>query len=450
VATPIRQELLDSITSADRYDRNPAELRPLRLEAAREVFKERLEQIPVLRRRAQDSGITEIRSLADLVPLLFSHTVYKSYPVALVEEKKWDRLLRWLKTLSVEDPTSVDMAGVENIDDWINRLRDAGHLILATSGSSGKCSFLNSTRGDLELKTRHFANMLGWPYLRPSADRAVFMLGPSSGPNSAIEAAQIGTKLWGRPGATHFLTEEPLQIAVVSQMAVIRKRMAEGLATPREIADFEQRAAAQAARMTAGLHALTDKILAARHEPIVLSGLWSQHMAIIQRARELGIKDGDFHPQSHISAGGGVKGVNLPNDYKEQVDRFYGEVIRGTGYGMTEQAQVLPRCDAKRYHVPPGLIMLLLDRAGETLLEPERGGGIVEGRFAFLDLLYEGRWGGLISGDKVHVDFAERCACGRWGPSILDDITRFAQPGEDDHIGCAGTIDAYVRGAMNS
>ena len=97
-----------------------------------------------------------------------------------------------------------------------------------------------------------------------------------------------------------------------------------------------------------------------------------------------------------------------------------------------------------------GNLGLLLDRAGETLLEPERGGGIVEGRFAFLDLLYEGRWGGLISGDKVHVDFAERCACGRWGPSILDDITRFAQPGEDDHIGCAGTIDAYVRGAMNS
>jgi hypothetical protein len=300
------------------------------------------------------------------------------------------------------------------------------------------------------MKTRHYANMLGWPYLRPNADRAVFMLGPSSGPNSAIESAQIGAKLWGRPGAIHFLTDEPLQIAVVSQMAVIRKRMAEGLATPGEIADFEQRAAAQAARMTAGLHALTDKILAARHEPIVLSGLWSQHMSIINRARELGVKDGDFHPRSHISAGGGVKGVNLPDDYREQVDRFYGDVIRGTGYGMTEQAQVLPRCDAKRYHVPPGLIMLLLDRAGEALIEPERGAGIVEGRFAFLDLLYEGRWGGLISGDKVHVDFAERCACGRWGPSILDDITRYAQPGEDDHIGCAGTIDAYVRGAMNS
>ena len=447
--TPVRQELLDSIIRADRYDRDPAELGPLRLEAARELFRERIEQIPVLRRRAQESGVTEIRRVADLVPLLFSHTVYKSYPVALVEQRKWNRMLQWLKTLSVEDPTSVEMTGVENIDDWIGRLRDAGHLILATSGSSGKCSFLNSTRDDLELKTRHFANMLGWPYLRPNADRPVFMLSPSNGPNSAIEAAQIGAKLWGRPGAIHFLTDEPLQISAVSEMAAIRKRMAEGVATPHEIADFEHRGTAQAARMSAALQALTDKILAARHEPIVLSGLWAQHMAIIGRARELGIKDGDFHPQSHISAGGGIKGVQLPNDYQDQVDRFYGKVIRGTGYGMTEQAQVLPRCEAKRYHLPPGLIMLLLDRAGETLFEPEPGTGVVEGRFAFLDLLYEGRWGGLISGDKVHVDFAERCACGRWGPSILDDITRYAQSGEDDHIGCAGTIDAYVRGAMN-
>jgi hypothetical protein len=39
VATPVRKELLDSITRADRYDRNPAELRSLRLEAARDAMQ---------------------------------------------------------------------------------------------------------------------------------------------------------------------------------------------------------------------------------------------------------------------------------------------------------------------------------------------------------------------------------------------------------------------------
>jgi hypothetical protein len=64
--------------------------------------------------------------------------------------------------------------------------------------------------------------------------------------------------------------------------------------------------------------------------------------------------------------------------------------------------------------------------------------------------MLEGRWGGLITGDKVTADLGGRCPCGRSGPTILDTITRYAQPGEDDHIGCAGTIDGYIRGALSS
>src|SRR4030095_7260259 len=99
---------------------------------------------------------------------------------------------------------------------------------------------------------------------------------------------------------------------------------------------------------------------------------------------ERGVPDGAFHPQSYISAGGGVKGVTLPPDYVEQVDRFWGPVMRGTGYGMTEMALLMPRCEKLRYHVPPALIMLLLDQPGEKLIAPPVGkAGVVEGRFAF-------------------------------------------------------------------
>jgi hypothetical protein len=116
---------------------------------------------------------------------------------------------------------------------------------------------------------------------------------------------------------------------------------------------------------------------------------------------------------------------------------------------MTELMNLMPRCEASRYHRPPGLITLVLDRTGERLLTAaDASGGLAEGRFGFLDLGFEGRWGGLISGDKVTIDFAARCACGRPGPTLLDNITRWAQTGEDDHIGCAGTIDNYIRGAV--
>ena len=39
---------------------------------------------------------------------------------------------------------------------YFARLWDAGHRVLATSGSSGKCSFLNQTQGDRAMKQRHF------------------------------------------------------------------------------------------------------------------------------------------------------------------------------------------------------------------------------------------------------------------------------------------------------
>jgi hypothetical protein len=179
--------------------------------------------------------------------------------------------------------------------------------------------------------------------------------------------------------------------------------------------------------------------------------MWAQYMVLIARARERGIGDGEFHPDTVVNAGGGVKGIALPPDYKEQVERFFGKVVRPGAYGMTELAQLMPRCEAGRYHRPPGLVWLILDREGERLLTAEDGmDGVVEGRFGFLDLLHEGRWGGLITGDKVTVDFKPRCACGRHGPTLFDNITRFAQAGEDDHIGCAGTIDGYIRGALNA
>jgi hypothetical protein len=60
-------------------------------------------------------------------------------------------------------------------------------------------------------------------------------------------------------------------------------------------------------------------------------------------------------------------------------------------------------------------------------------------------LSLDGRWGGVISGDKISIDFSP-CACGNKGPSIRDDIARYADLEGDDKIGCAGTVDAYVRG----
>jgi hypothetical protein len=87
-------------------------------------------------------------------------------------------------------------------------------------------------------------------------------------------------------------------------------------------------------------------------------------------------------------------------------------------------------------------MLMLLDEGGERLIE---GGGELEGRAAFLDLSMSGRWGGVISGDRVQATY-DPCACGQKGPSIADTIVRYSELPGGDKITCSGTIDAYVRG----
>ena len=44
--------------------------------------------------------------------------------------------------------------------------------------------------------------------------------------------------------------------------------------------------------------------------------------------------------------------------------------------------------------------------------------------------------------------FEQRVEQMRFGPTLLDSISRFAQPGEQDHIGGAGTIDSHMSGTV--
>src|SRR6185503_4489255 len=61
----------------DPYDYSPSEFRSAQLAAAREMFERMRPLVPVLDRRASETGAGKIETLADLVPLLLSHTAYK-------------------------------------------------------------------------------------------------------------------------------------------------------------------------------------------------------------------------------------------------------------------------------------------------------------------------------------------------------------------------------------
>ena len=117
------------------------------------------------------------------------------------------------------------------------------------------------------------------------------------------------------------------------------------------------------------------------------------------------------------------------------------------GYGMQEASSGGRMNEWGRYELPGWIVPLLLDDTGEHLLDVREGQAT--GRMALFDVSIDGRWGGIISGDRVTIDF-DPSPTGRPGPAVTT-IDRYSDlEGGDDKLTCAGTIDSFVRGVVGS
>ena len=442
------EQLIGLKDSADPFRTPPGELAELRLEAAREYFNERRQQVPLLDRVARENRVSDISRLSDVVPLLFAHSAYKSYPLAFVKNGHWDRMLKWLRMVSTDLPAGLNLDGITDIDDWIDRLWAAGLKVATTSSTSGKASLLPRSERDHAMMRDFVRTSPGWPEgIKPAQSRHFFMIGPKGGAYVAAFSGEMIAQEWGRSDSLHYLSDQPLRVADIARRAEFRIRLAEGTATPREIVEMEEEARIQTEASQQRLDGLLETIISLRHEPQYILGLWGPLWMLMQRARARGIADGEFHPDTIISTGGGNKGASYPADYQEQILGFFGPVRTVQSYGMSEMSWYQLRCSANRYHQVPWIIPMLLDRTGEAMVKI--GHGVAEGRFGMLDVSFTGRWGGLISGDKVQIDHAPLCPCGHPGPTILPTISRYSDVG-DDRIGCAGTVDSYIRGELGT
>jgi hypothetical protein len=439
--------LVGLVDAENPFDYAPAEMLPRQLAAADERFKERVGQIKLLQNRAESGEISEIRQAADLVPLLFAHTAYKSYPEGWLMEQKWDRLGRWLDTVSTNRVKPMDTSTVTGLDDWLSRLETQAHFVSCSSGTTGKCSMMNATAQDLEFCGHALLQALIWAGLKPSHDR--MMIGPgqvASTPRNRATGRPMAEALSG-PGLAPFTPNTPpITIGGITEMVVLRKKLAEGTATPSEIAHYEEEAASREKAMKSAIEQAADAFIANREKKLHVTGMFGTLYQVVELIRARGYSGKDFNPENSTYLSGGLKRAQVPDNYREIIFETFNLKPENIvlAYGMQELNSTAPACSAGRYHMPPWVMMLLLDESGEHLIEPPASGE-VEGRAAFFDISMQGRWGGVISGDKVHATW-EPCTCGNRSPSISGDIQRYADLASGDKIACAGTIDAYVRG----
>ncbi|WP_053136312.1 hypothetical protein [Pseudomonas sp. MIACH] len=447
------QQILKLAHNKDPFRESPDNLYQLQLQAAGERFAQRRQQIKLLDRRAKDAGIDEVRSREDLVPLLFADANYKSYPDSFLDQKRWDRMTLWLQTLSTVPIVGMNYDAIQDMDDWVAELRRNGHYVVSSSGTSGRQSFLNQSESDREMSWQLTTQAIEWAvknFRERKAPYPVFALLPSGGSYTATERTERFIQAVGKPDDIHYMSYVPQSAQDLMTGARLKREMAAGTAKPNEIAAFEARTRERQTIIQREFADFRRRLLERRHEPQLIIGMLGMLYTLVAEGKAQGIVDGDFHPDTVFSFGGGKKGLNLPEDFQDQCYRFFNlnEHNFNDGYGMAEMSGFCPTFHKTGgWVIPPWIVPLVLDKTGEQLLNPENGRGEVEGRFAFIDLLVDGRWGGMISGDKVRIDFS----CDQDGirAPLIKELVRYKDlPGGVDKLSCAGTIDAYIRGAI--
>ncbi len=448
---------ITALHQRDLFTRPAREVAEFRLRMLQERFASLRGRVAALGKLADIQGVSAIQSLDDAAPVLFQHTVYKSYPMSLLERGRFAALTGWLGQLTSHDLSGVDASQCKLIEDWLRALDEQTPLRCNhTTGTTGKLSFLPRTAREWRLQNRMllsgFQGMAGERDLSFDLDEPGFRVpiiqpGYRHGYYMAHRnmAEQIG--LLGDPRQVEclygdeMLSPDVLSLGGRAAAADARgelDKLAIGPELLRRFKDSQARMAGSEDRQAR----FFERIFASyRGRQVLMGSAVPQLYRMAVELRERGVEQ-LFAANSMVISGGGLKGTDIPDDWRDVIERALGAKLL-LQYGMSELCVSAPMCPRGNYHVPPYMILYLLD---EQSGEPLPRTGRATGRAAAFDTVPDSYWGGFVTGDEITVDWDGGCACGRGGEHILPDIRRFSErTGAEDKISCAGAPDAQRR-----
>ena len=429
----------------------------IQLSVLKDRFNTLVHKVPVLAKLAESQHIGALEDISDAAPLLFPHSLYKSYPLSLLEKGRFDLLTKWLGTLTSIDLSAVDASGCAGIDGWLDVMDSNTELrIKHSTGTTGKLSFVPRTLAETQATAkgwrRSFEGFGDEPHADALAgfeDLHVLLVGYRKGAlayprmmDAAVHWLYAGDDskvIASNPGR---MSADVLSLGGRLKAAQDKGERGQLQVSPallarRDAFVQEQQAAPQ--RLKAFFDDIVQRF---RGRRVIMVGSPPAVYDLAIEARQAGLTD-LFTPDTLTMFGGGTKGRVFEEDYQKVICRFVGmERFPLDGYGMSEMCIGASRmCPLRNIHPLPSLIPYLLDhRSGELLPRT----GTQTGRYGWFDLAIQTHWGGLLSGDRVTMTWDEPCHCGRAGPIIHPEIRRFSEiEGSDDKITCAGAMDAH-------
>jgi hypothetical protein len=429
-------------------------LEALQLDGIRHRLATLRTQIPMLQKLADNQGIDDIDDLNDIVPLLFEHTMYKSYPPSLLENGRFKEINKFLSKLTNVDLTRIDVSQCESIDDWMETMdRESPLMIMHSSGTSGTMSFLPVSKAEWDKFGRAlrvtFLQNFGQDPSEVETGEEFHALYPyfRHGGAGHVRMCEIFTKhIAGSEERLHTAYPGRMSSDLLYMGAKIRAAQAKGQLDRLKIspallarkAELEEIQAAMPEHLMAFFAELAETLKGKR---IFFWGAQNLLYNVTKIGHEKGLKH-VFSPNSVIGTGGDVKdGIVMPDDWKEQVREFIGVDRIKMCYGMSEVLGLHNKCGEGHYHFVPWVVPFVLDPDTSKVFPRE---GVATGRAAFFDLGAESRWGGFITGDEYTIHWEQPSGCGAKTVWAEDGIQRLsAKRGGDDKISCAATEGAH-------
>ncbi|MBV9842265.1 MAG: hypothetical protein JOY99_12195 [Sphingomonadaceae bacterium] len=439
------------------FSYDPSAVQEQQFELIRARFAGMRSKIGVLGRLADDLAINDISAAEDITALCFPHTTYKSYSLSYIEQGRFDRLNKWFGSLTAHDLSRVDLNGVDSMEGWLNRVEAATSVrALCSSGTSGKISFFPRDLSEHRLQFRAF--------LKANA-------GYRNEPNSGLESGEIDYFApWpiasGRQSMPNFFRQLD-EVLFKDKPGKHVHTLGNGhwdvdlLWLSGRISAAERKGELAALQLTPKMTELRERLVAERQagpdnmeeffeelfvrqkgKRLFLFAPYNQMIPLAQECIRRELRP-DFAPGTYVLAGGrsGSKGVAFPDDWEELCHSVFPGPYQEV-FGMTETTASARLCSGGHFHQPPWIATFLLDPDTSAPLERR---GVKTGRYAFFDLMPSSYWGGIITGDRITMNWDGDCPCGRSGPYMHQDITRYGNLRDDDKITCSKSPDAYEK-----